>query len=177
MVCVYIHTIATCTVYFLEYFFDVPLTIYVVSLDIMKKATLLQKSIKWQYLNGDGEFIGYNAEVNYYIEQAYQKYRREKQNSIFHCTCEENNLAIYFESNPMQEENCYTRKSTEIRRIYTAKMNQGNKTYTCTCIKTHGSVSCGQVSQHAIPDRKKENSFSHVQSSMAPSPKHTIFAF
>jgi len=95
---------------------------YAVSADTVREATLLQRVIKWQYANEEKEFINFDFMVNYHIEQAYKMYKRKKQNHTF---CYESKLSINFESDPMLQENSDTGKIKEVRRLFTAKMDQG----------------------------------------------------
>jgi len=79
-------------------------------------ASLMQKKVKWQYLNDDNQYEDYDAEVNYQIEEAYQLYKKQKNNSTFTFKDGGVQYEITFDSNPMQEKDLSSGDLTDIQR-------------------------------------------------------------
>ena len=72
--------------------------------------SLLQTEVKWQFLNFGNQYVNYDTDVNFQIEQAYklQKNLQYMNSSSQQCT-------IYFDR--MQEENSVTGSVVKIQRI------------------------------------------------------------
>lgn len=79
-------------------------------------ASLMQKKIKWRYLNEDEKFEDYDSQVNYQIERAYQLYKAKKHGAVFAFKDGGMNYEIIFNKTPMQEKDCSNGLLTDIQR-------------------------------------------------------------
>ena len=81
--------------------------------DASEAKIFIQTKVKWQFLSSGNQYENYNPDLNYQMEQAYQLQKT-------HFTYTNNNLqqcTVYFNRNPMQEENNATRDVVNLQRI------------------------------------------------------------
>jgi len=87
---------------------------------VSKAKVLIQTKVRWQYQSCESQYKDYDTDTNYDIEQAYQLYKKENSASIFTDTknwSQHVQRKIYFDRNPMQEEDCTTGNKINIQRI------------------------------------------------------------
>ena len=82
-----------------------------------KKEAALQKEVKWEYLVNDNNYTDYDLDINYKIEEAYKLYKAQKLPAVFTYTKQSQEYKIYFDRNPIQQENSSNKSVINIRRI------------------------------------------------------------
>ena len=83
----------------------------------LKKEAALQKEVKWEYLVDDNNFEDYDLDLNYKIEEAYKLYNTQNYSAVFTYTKWSQEYKIYFDRNPIQQENSSNKTLVTIRRI------------------------------------------------------------
>ena len=82
-----------------------------------KKEAALQKEVKWEYLVNDNNYTDYDLDINYKIEEAYKLYKTQKLPAVFTYTKQSQEYKIYFDKNPVQQENSSNKTMIKIRRV------------------------------------------------------------
>ena len=83
----------------------------------LEKEAALQKEVKWEYLVDDNNFEDYDLDLNYKIEEAYKLYNTQNYSAVFTYTKWSQEYKIYFDRNPIQQENSSNKTLVTIRRI------------------------------------------------------------
>ena len=83
----------------------------------LKNEAALQKEVKWEYLVNDDNYADYDLEINYKIEEAYKLYKRQKHPAVLTYTKQSQEYKVYFDRNPIQQENSSNETLIKIRRI------------------------------------------------------------
>ena len=83
----------------------------------LKKEAALQKEVKWEYLVNDNTYKDYDLDINYKIEEAYKLYKTQNNPVVFTYTKQSQEYKIYFNRNPIQQENSSNKTLINLRRI------------------------------------------------------------
>ena len=83
----------------------------------LKKEAALQKEVKWEYLVNDNIYEDYDLDINYKIEEAYKLYKTQNNPVVFTYTKQSQEYKIYFDRNPIQQENSSNKTLINLRRI------------------------------------------------------------
>lgn len=83
----------------------------------LKKEAALQKEVKWEYLVNDNIYKDCDLDINYKIEEAYKLYKIQNNPVVFTYTKQSQEYKIYFNRNPIQQENSSNKTLINLRRI------------------------------------------------------------
>ena len=83
----------------------------------LKKEAALQKEVKWEYLVNDDTYKDYDLDINYKIEEAYKLYKTQNNPVVFTYTKQSQEYKIYFDRNPIQQENSSNKTLINLQRI------------------------------------------------------------
>ena len=75
-----------------------------------------QRKVTWQYILDDGH-EDYDPELNYQIEEAYQLYKTQGKFAVYTYIRNKSQFNVYFDKNPMVEEDCTSKEFLPIQRI------------------------------------------------------------